>query len=307
MQAIKENKMQWKTPALIGAAVLGVHALIIGGVLLASGCGTTHPRKVEAPPAPVLPPTTEPAPLAGKPIITPPVPIEPAPTMKEPTEGKSYVVQPGDSLDRIARRCGVSTRELMELNGIKEANKLRIGKKLVLPAYAKDVPAGKVAGTHKTPAAKKSSHAAKPAPAVAGGAVYVVQSGDSLARIAKRNGVKISDLRAANQISGDRIRIGQKLTLPGTPEGAAPAGVEAPTAAPAAPAAVEPAPAAPEAAAVPAAPSTMLDYIVQEGQTLDDVAKMFLIKKEEILKVNGIADPASVKAGFKLKIPASTM
>ncbi|MCX6998065.1 MAG: LysM peptidoglycan-binding domain-containing protein [Kiritimatiellaeota bacterium] len=290
MQTIKENKRLWKTPALIGATVLGVHALIIGGVLLASGCGTTQAKKVEAPPAPVLPPTTEPVPpLAGRPIITPPLPIEPAPTMKEPGEGKTYVVQSGDSLDRIARRCGVSARELMELNGIKDANKLRIGKKLVLPVYAKELPAGK---PHKAPAAHTAPGVEHPA-ATAGGPAYVVQSGDSLSRIAHRNGVKISDLRAANKLSGDRIRIGQKLVIPGKSEGAAPAVVEAP----AAPAAADLVPAA------PAAPSTLVPYEVESGKTLDDIAKMFLIKKEDIMRVNGITDPASVRAGDKLQIP----
>ena len=293
MQANKAKNVQWKIPALIGAVVLGVHAAIIGGVLLSSGCGTTKPQKVEAPPAPVLPPTTEPAPLAVKPVITPPVPIEPAPTMKEPLEAKTYVVQPGDSLDRIARRFGVSARELMELNGIKNANTLRVNKKLVLPPYAKEGAAGKARVAHKAPA-KKS--AAKPAVAPAGGSVYVVQSGDSLERIAKRQGVKISALRAANQLSGDRIRAGQKLVIPGKAEGAAPA-------APTASATNEPAPAMP-APAAPAVPSVAIDYTVKDGQTLDDVAKMFLVKKEDILKANDITDPATVQAGRKLKIPA---
>ena len=291
MEANKAKTVQWRIPALIGAVVLGVHAVIIGGVLLSSGCGTTKPQKVEAPPAPILPPTTEPAPLAVKPIITPPVAIEPAPTMKEPLEAKTYVVQPGDSLDRIARRFGVSSRELMELNGIKNANALRANKKLVLPPYAKEG-ASKPAVAHKAPTKKTP---AKSVTAPAGGATYEVKSGDSLARIAKRQGIKISALRAANQISGDRIRVGQKLVIPGKAEGAA---LAVPTVA----VTNEPAPVMPFPT-TPAVPTVALDYTVKDGETLDDVAKLFLVKKEDILKANDITDPATVQAGRRLKIP----
>ncbi len=41
-----------------------------------------------------------------------------------------------------------------------------------------------------------------------------VQPGDTLSVIAVRNGVSVSALRAANQINGDRIRVGQVLRIP---------------------------------------------------------------------------------------------
>ncbi len=41
-----------------------------------------------------------------------------------------------------------------------------------------------------------------------------VRRGDTLARIAKRHRVNIEDLRLANRIRGNRLRIGQTLTLP---------------------------------------------------------------------------------------------
>jgi murein DD-endopeptidase MepM/ murein hydrolase activator NlpD len=44
--------------------------------------------------------------------------------------------------------------------------------------------------------------------------VYKVQSGDSLSRIASRNGTTVSALQAANGLSGTNLRIGQTLKLP---------------------------------------------------------------------------------------------
>ncbi|WP_245414875.1 M23 family metallopeptidase [Aureimonas flava] len=52
------------------------------------------------------------------------------------------------------------------------------------------------------------------------GASVTVESGDSLLGIARRTGVSVADLRAANGLSGDNIRIGQTLVVPG---GSAPA------------------------------------------------------------------------------------
>jgi len=47
------------------------------------------------------------------------------------------------------------------------------------------------------------------------GSRYIVQSGDTLSRIAYQKGVTITQLRQANALTGDTIRIGQSLTIPG--------------------------------------------------------------------------------------------
>ena len=43
---------------------------------------------------------------------------------------------------------------------------------------------------------------------------YKVQRGDTLSAIASRNGISLSALRQANQLSGDSTRVGQKLLIP---------------------------------------------------------------------------------------------
>jgi LysM repeat protein len=46
------------------------------------------------------------------------------------------------------------------------------------------------------------------------GRTVTVQSGDTLTSIARRNGTNVAALRSANGLSGDLIKIGQKLNLP---------------------------------------------------------------------------------------------
>lgn len=50
-----------------------------------------------------------------------------------PASGKSYVVQNGDSVWRIANRFKVNQDALMKANGIKDATKMKVGMNLVIP------------------------------------------------------------------------------------------------------------------------------------------------------------------------------
>lgn len=52
---------------------------------------------------------------------------------------------------------------------------------------------------------------------------YRVVSGDSLSKIARRHGTTVSALRAANGLTGDLIRVGDTLRIPGGPAAPAPA------------------------------------------------------------------------------------
>lgn len=52
--------------------------------------------------------------------------------LRKPITGKNYTVQYGDTLSNIARRAGMSVKEIAELNGITDVNKIMTGQKLKL-------------------------------------------------------------------------------------------------------------------------------------------------------------------------------
>ena len=60
-------------------------------------------------------------------------PPSPPATQQKAISGKSYVVQPGDSIWRIANRCKVSQDSLMRANGISDPRKMKTGMKLAIP------------------------------------------------------------------------------------------------------------------------------------------------------------------------------
>jgi LysM repeat protein len=286
--------------AWIVGVIVGLHCLVVGSLMLIQGCGTP-PKAPEAPVPPVVMPPAPPPPVPP-PVVLPPVKVQPVPV--EMTT-KSYTVRSGDSLSRIAQRFNVTTRDIMKLNKLSDANKLRVGQKLTLPGYV-DLNAPEPPRKAKKAAAKS----VKPTvPAVASGEEYVVKAGDMLSKIAQAHGTTTRALREVNQLTSDKLKIGQKLALPRA--AAAPAG-EAPAVTPAAtevaptevtPPGAEPAVTPPEGAAAPAAvkPGEM-QHIVEPNQDLNSIAMMYGVRVEELMKLNGLSSP-EVKVGQTLKIP----
>jgi LysM repeat protein len=182
------------------------------------------------------PPVVVPPVATNPPVVIPPVaPVEPV----APAAGSEYVIVKGDTLAKIAKKNGVTLKTLEAANPGVVPTKLKVGQKLVLPA------GGSV-----------SADSATSATAVAGGdtggATYTVKSGDTLTKIAKRNGTTVKAIEAANGLSTTKIKVGQKLKIPSKGEAAAAPAALAPVAdttpAPALPPVTAPAPATPPSA-----------------------------------------------------------
>lgn len=224
-----------------GLAGWSVSAALLAVLLsLNTGCTTPQP-----PPAPVVDQPVVQLPPPVQPVVTPPVTGTDLPPVVEPPPQepatKIYKVKEGDMLSRIAVRHGVKVDDILKLNEIKDVNRIRAGTELRLPANAVE--------------RKSEPKARREAPATAvPGANYTVVGGDSLWTIARAHNVSVKALKEANKLTGDTIRVGQKLLIPGAP--AAPAPAPTPEPAPAIPETPAPAPAEP-APAVPAAPAEL--------------------------------------------------
>jgi LysM repeat protein len=141
--------------------------------------------------------------------MTPQAPVAP-PQVDTPAAGTEYVVVAGDTLAKIAKAHGVTLKALENANPGVDPKKLKPKQKLVIPAAT-------------AAAAMGSTGAAPMAATDAGGESYVVKSGDNLSKIAKKHGVSVKALKAANNMSTDHIKVGEKLKIPAKAEAAAPA------------------------------------------------------------------------------------
>ena len=190
---------------------------------------------------------------------------------------KKYTVAKGDTLGGIAQKHGLRTSELLRVNSMGDANKIRVGQTINIPEPTPGV-------------ARPAATATVTAPA--GGSIHTVASGETIGGIAHKYGLKTGDVLRANGLTEDsakKIKVGQKIKIPAktaantyTPRAAdttrrdpivpavrpvnetVPSPAPAPRIQPTAPAiqppavqppAAQPTPAAPVAPAVPAVPA----------------------------------------------------
>ncbi len=117
-----------------------------------------------------------------------------------------YEVQRGDTLNAIAKRYGITVKELVEANNIADPNRTFPGQKLIIPGYM----------SHKPLPEPEPEPVAEPAADAGEHFIYTVASGDTLSAIAKRYGITLRELIEANDIENPNlIRSGQKLIIPG--------------------------------------------------------------------------------------------
>lgn len=128
------------------------------------------------------------------------------------------VTTSADSWDKIARRSGVSVAQLRAANGGK--NKIFRGDTVLVPRSA-NMSERAVASAGKRDSAPAPASTARAGrggsrDTVSGG-VHVLASGETLYGVARKYGVSVGDLQAANDIDNPgKIRVGQKLRIPGS-------------------------------------------------------------------------------------------
>lgn len=104
---------------------------------------------------------------------------------------------------------------------------------------------------------------------------YTVRNGDTLGEIALRHGVSTAELRSANQLTGDLIRVGQKLTIPS------------------------------QSASTTTATPTGNHHVVQAGDTLGSIALTHGISVGALKRANNLSSDM-IRIGQKLQVPAAT-
>ena len=214
-----------------------------------------------------------------------------------------YTVKPGNSLDRIARRYGVTVDAIVEANDLKANAALYVNRKLKIPVpVAEETPAktekaGSQGASAKSTAAKKT---AKPAPFV----LYKVKSGETLDTIAKKNGttlavlLKMNDMKMTSPLlAGKKIKVPAAAVEEASEEAAAETKKETPAKKKG----------AVEKAAKTPAKEAVASYTVKKGETLEIIAKKNGTTIAALLKLNNMKAKAPLLAGKKIKVPAAAV
>jgi lipoprotein-anchoring transpeptidase ErfK/SrfK len=141
-----------------------------------------------------------------------------------------YIVQPGDTLTRVARQYGITIQELAEANELRPNSWLYMNQTLIIPDKGSETEAPSEKSTEVSIEASSEAEAAETAPeaeeavevaasapseeAPATTGSYLVQGGDTLYGIAVNHGTSVEALMIANNLRSSLIRVGQSLSLP---------------------------------------------------------------------------------------------
>jgi cell wall-associated NlpC family hydrolase len=176
----------------------------------------------------------------------------------------TYTVKQGDSLSRISARLGVSVDALMRANDLSSPHKIRQGQKLVVPGTS----------LRELSTSRRSSSTK---------GTYKVQAGDSDWSIARRNGISVEKLHAANPgVAWKTLQIGKTLNL-----------TKGSSSAPAARVASSP---------VPPTSSSTSYYKVVKGDTRGKIARKLGLSESSLTSLNPSIKWNRLQIGEKLNV-----
>lgn len=122
--------------------------------------------------------------------------------------GTTIIVGTSDTLDLLAKRYNVSAAAILQANGYKGPRVLSPGQQLIIP---RQTAVAAAAPALAPPASKPVAAAATPS------SVHIVNRGDTLMSIARRNHVPVGELAKANNLDQTaKLSLGMKLTVPGS-------------------------------------------------------------------------------------------
>jgi membrane-bound lytic murein transglycosylase D len=137
--------------------------------------------------------------------------------MRRPDPADTVTVRKGDTLARIAKRHGVTTKELASTNGLKPTSRVKAGARLALPESG----GGTRSRTAQSAVPKASGETKSSASASAARDVrkrtarYKVHKGDTLDQIARVYGVTVERIADRNRLKKDQLlRQGLVLVIP---------------------------------------------------------------------------------------------
>ncbi len=175
-----------------------------------------------------------------------------------------YKVQNGDSLWGISQRFKIKVKDITAVNPGLTVN-IRAGQVIKIPRTTDTASVGY----------QSSSSSSAPSPKPANGTIYTVKAGDVLSTIASRQGVTVSELKAANGLRNDMIRIGQELVIPTRTS----------------------------SEVLVSKQHRGTSVTIEAGDTLDKFAAIYGVSISELMELNNITNPRLIRIGQTLLIP----
>lgn len=192
-----------------------------------------------------------------------------------------HQVKKGETLASLARKYKTSLGAIKSANHIPKSGKLAVGQRLNIPVLRSGTATYKIDKTETC-------------------TIHKVQKGDTLASIAKKYDISAAEVKKANQLKSDKLKIGQDLRIENGKVGASSGnqkekgaenkGTPKPE--------TKKAPAAGKTADLPA----VKKYTVKKGDSLNKIARENNISLEQLRKLNSLAHRDNIRPGQVIQL-----
>ena len=122
---------------------------------------------------------------------------------------QTYALRPGEKLEQVAPRFGISLDDLKRVNGLSGRIKVNPGQSILVPAQGEAVVDAERFAAAEPPAAVEAPTSRRATPA----RFYVVQKGDTLKSIARKHAIELTELRRMNPGSKGSLKPGSRIVL----------------------------------------------------------------------------------------------
>ncbi len=210
-----------------------------------------------------------------------------------------HTVEPGESLFGISRTYDVTIAEIQQWNNL-DGTGVDAGTELVIyrldaeqqtetlpaadeepePAAEQETQTPTVTELEQMDEEERTSIVRQAADAPSASDTYTVRSGDTLYQIAREHDKNVNELRSMNNLQGDAIRVGQRLTVRR----------------------VRTAPSVAEGAEDSTPQGKFALYRIQSGETVQSLLERFRMSMRELEALNPGTDVASASSGQQLTV-----
>ncbi|MDE2748685.1 MAG: LysM peptidoglycan-binding domain-containing protein [Chloroflexota bacterium] len=223
-------------------------------------------------------------------------------------ETVEHVVVEGDTVSGLALQYDSAVDAIRQANELDPTSLIVVGQRLVIPINLPPTPATGIPS--ETPTATPTltptpTQTPSPTPTptpTATPITYQIQPGDTLVNIAALYGTTVDLLVETNNIDNrHQIDVGQILLIP--------TAIPPPTATATPTATLAPTEEAPEeddSSSESTIVTSYTVYVVQVGDTLDEIAREHDTTIDEVVQFNGITNPSRIDPGQELRIPSAS-